>query len=617
MKRKRRLQFGSFIEPSDAYNKASQGYEQQQLNNAGIDQIVQAGGQALGMINPALGALFQIGSGISNAIGGFDQYGVAKSDGAAAVASVFHPSDMLKHGVAAFKEGKVGEGLLSFVPGVSGVVGRKRARRDRANIQEAEAAEKARIEAAIKLDADKAALANFDQQGRPGSTQYFAYGGKRRMGLGGGSIKPIASGVGVVKGDTHNQDTDGDGQTGVQLQDAEVENNEVLTDDGKVLSNRIPADQQGNSIANIAEQIASSPQYKRFKQKADAEKKQLAVDYAQWEKKTPKNLFGRNTKTRSLEKIRVRNQQLDAADPLNLLFQMQEQMKTEANIGMDQETTATMAYGGRRKKRMTFGGPYEEDNTLGIGDGTGGASAYGSGGTGTPGGQGFNYKSFMTKNGAWMQVLPTLADNIANFALLKKTPEIPEPHYFKAQKLKTDVNIDPALNQMRSSAFSAGRSIERSSSDSATARGAKAGVAADVMDKTNDLLMKKSLQEIDLKNKDLINQQEVHNQNVSVRNTYETAKMMRRNDMLKSLSANWANMVGDYQTARRDQNQYNLDTERMYIDSIKYKDSGVVANLIGTPVMERMIASGKYAEIEAMLKDRPADLERFYKLYKR
>jgi hypothetical protein len=611
MRKKKRLMYGSFIEPSASYENAYRSYQKAQLNNMGVDQTIEAGGQALSMFNPVAGAIFQGGKMLGNLVGGFDQYGVANSDASAVAASLFNPTDMWKNGVNAFKEGKILEGVGSLIPGVSGLLGRKRARKQRNEIQQTEAAEKARVEAAIKLDADRAELANFDQSGRPGSTQYFAYGGVRRSKKAmGGNIQPLASGVGVVKGDTHNQDTDGDGQTGVQLPDAEVEHNEVLTDDGKVLSNRVPADEQGNSIANIAEQIAKSPAYRKFKKAADIERAGLEVDYASLEKKTPKNLFGRNTKSRSMEKIRVRFDQLDQADPLNMLFQMQEQMKTEEGIGMDQETTATMAYGGRRKRKKYLGGPYDETQaTTFESQGT-------SSGAGSPTTQS-NKGNFMGANSAWLSVLPTLADNVANFQLLKKTPEIPQPNYLKANKLKTEVNIDPALNEMRAGAFSAMKGVERSSSDSSASRATKAGIATGVMDKTNDLLMKKSLQEIDLQNKDLINAQEVHNQNVGIRNNYETSKMLRRNDMLKSVSANWANMVGDYQTGKRDQNMYNLDTERMFIDAIKYKDSGVVSNLIGTTVMQRMVDAGKYAEIEESLKDRPADLERFRKLYKK
>jgi hypothetical protein len=76
----------------------------------------------------------------------------------------------------------------------------------------------------------------------------------------GGNLVPVANNVQMVQGDTHQQDTDGDGMTGVILQDgqgnpyAEVEDQEAIVDGNKVVSNKI-TDEQGQSLAKKVQQL--------------------------------------------------------------------------------------------------------------------------------------------------------------------------------------------------------------------------------------------------------------------------------------------------------------------------------------------------------------------------
>ena len=82
----------------------------------------------------------------------------------------------------------------------------------------------------------------------------------KRLALGGG-LESVSDNVQMVRGDTHNQDTNQDGMTGVMLQDeqgqpyAEVEDQEAIIDGNKVVSNQMQ-DEQGNSLAKKVEQLA-------------------------------------------------------------------------------------------------------------------------------------------------------------------------------------------------------------------------------------------------------------------------------------------------------------------------------------------------------------------------
>ena len=93
----------------------------------------------------------------------------------------------------------------------------------------------------------------------------------------GGELTPITGKVDQVVGDTHSQDTNMDGQTGVMLPtpqggQAEVEGGEVMKDGRYVFSNRLGMG--GRSYANLAKEIAITPEYQKQEQmKSKAEKR--------------------------------------------------------------------------------------------------------------------------------------------------------------------------------------------------------------------------------------------------------------------------------------------------------------------------------------------------------
>lgn len=87
----------------------------------------------------------------------------------------------------------------------------------------------------------------------------MAYGGKLPTYAPGGQLTPIANGVVKAEGDTHSQDTNRDGMTGIALQQngqpyAEVEDQEVINK-GKVYSDRLSPN-NNKTYAEISEKLA-------------------------------------------------------------------------------------------------------------------------------------------------------------------------------------------------------------------------------------------------------------------------------------------------------------------------------------------------------------------------
>jgi hypothetical protein len=164
------------------------------------------------------------------------------------------------------------------------------------------------------------------------NVQFFGYGGKIKNTMAkGGTIVPIADNVGEVVGDTHAEDSDRDGMTGVSLLNGkvEVEDQEIIKGN-KVFSDRI-GPTPSVSYARAAELIASTGKYKKF-----AKQREKDTEIVDDIKNPQKNI---NSSRRRIETIK---------DPLDTLFEMQESQKAieEAEAQNNQGAPQQMAFGG-------------------------------------------------------------------------------------------------------------------------------------------------------------------------------------------------------------------------------------------------------------------------------
>lgn len=226
-------------------------------------------------------------------------------------------------------------------------------------------------------------------------------------------------------------------------------------------------------------------------------------------------------------------------------------------------------------------------------------------------------------------------DNVYNEAIIRKTPKIPTPIKSKAYDLKpvtlkTNYNINPALNDAERAYQMLQKDLNENTANPATARGNKLYAFADLLNNKSRLYGNKENIETDLINKSNMNVQSVidrntgnrqgiDNANIGQDNTFNWNKMQRESDINKMRTANFANVINDRTKQIQDSNMESLDQQRITMDSLKYGDASGIAQTIGTPTMDNMVRSDKrYYEIaEKALKDagQKAALQAFYKRY--
>lgn len=232
------------------------------------------------------------------------------------------------------------------------------------------------------------------------------------------------------------------------------------------------------------------------------------------------------------------------------------------------------------------------------------------------------------------QVTPYL-DNIYNEGIINNTPNIPTPtakvaYDLSPATMKTNYNINPALNDADRAYKMFNQNTDETTSNPATSRGNKLGAFADYLYNKSRLYNTKENTETDLINRNnaniqsvtdrnLGNRQTIANENAGLTDTFNWAKMQRTSDINKMKGTNFANMVGDMTTQNQDHNMETLDQSRIMTDSLKYNDGAGFSKLVGTPTMDSLVRSNPqyYSQIEkALISSGQNDaLEQFYKRY--
>ena len=407
----------------------------------------------------------------------------------------------------------------------------------------------------------------------------YKYGGVYKM-LNGGLEKPIANGVTKFEGNTH-------AEGGIQLpsKNAEVEDQEIQLGGQGVLSNNIGID--GQTFANMAEQIA--------KRKAVLEREREDVYH----------LSDRFEKEGKLRPLNAEITELD--EQLKLLLVIQESMKPDgnpeqaaqidipsgSNIPNPQDAgTApmrTMKYGG------IFGGvpkfeapdtptenPYDPLNDATRGFNTRQLPMWGSlanpeeAFNGTP----FEKRPVMTstfspENRNFKDLLSGLfpkqdpleqktlswqygIDNAVNAVLTANTPNIPTPKTMTTIPMESKYDISAALNDNRR-IYRNALNMLKSTSNGAAANSNAIAALLGTINANNQLYTDKFNREIEMKNANAQNAQQVANQNAALQNEYGMRNYGRALDIQNKISANASNMVGDMIGKRRESNTMTKD----------------------------------------------------------
>lgn len=409
----------------------------------------------------------------------------------------------------------------------------------------------------------------------------------------GGDLVPLASDTTKAVGDTHQQDTNGDGNTGIILQNkgiplAEVEDQEVMSG-GNVFSDRLKV-APGVTFAKRAEQLG--------RKKGKAEELASSNNYRE-----------NNGGNRMLAKI---------DSDLTSLFELQEMNKKNQPVSNVPKAANGMnlykpSKGTLTPEEITEEEQYAKDTQY----------------NGTPGSyERMDWAKLVQKGVPYI-------DNLFNQKIINDTPAIPIPtnrvsYDLKPVTLKTNYNINPALNDAERNYQMLQKDFNENTSNSVTARGNKLAGFVNVLNNKSRLYNTKENIETDLINRNSMNvqsvtdrntsnRQNVDNQNIGLKDTYNWAKMQRTSDMNKMKTANVANMVDNAATQIQDKNMETLDQQRIMTDALKYNDAAGFAKSIGSPTMTSIIRSNPqyYSQIEKALRDagQNAALEEFYKMY--
>lgn len=422
----------------------------------------------------------------------------------------------------------------------------------------------------------------------------------------GGELKTLATGIKKAQGDTHEQDTNKDGKTGIILKNnqgqdvAEVENNEILTNDGKVLSDRLPFTGK-----------------KTFAQEGEKLAKEKAKNEELFKKGSS---IGKQTAGRNLEKLESKFQSL-----------LSQQDIVRESLGLKGSNPIKMAYGGKIPKY--FIGTNEDENPP-YETGQGRRSFDDSDFDGEISMKKSNFKSAngeikgdltmkdyepsitgKSSNKKTNSTLSTVGnilgnaspylDNIVNAQLIKQTPKINKPitrvaQDEKAFNLKTNYDISQALNANQSSLRAMDKNIKENTASSNDARANMLAGFSSKLTNDNQLYNTKENTETQLKNNDILNKQGVYNrnqtnrQNVNFTNNsltdeYNWKNVLRNNDIRGQKSILAKETSEDLMNSTKDKREENLDHERILYNSLKYDDAAGVESLIGTPTMNKMM----------------------------
>lgn len=512
-----------------------------------------------------------------------------------------------------------GAGLLAS--GISSVMA------SRAAAKEAEAIEKKNKEEQIRLDIqnNNNILSNYPTKGIYGS-QMYAYGGRLPKQYAQGGLMPTSNETNLVVGDTHNEDTDGDGQTGVQLEGGEVEEGEVVDNDGRVFSKRL-------GYADRALNIINSPIYKRYEGM-----------------KTVNTTVLNNSKSKQVDKNTANRNIQKLANPLDDLFNEQEQFKIANNIQNNQGNE--MAMGGYIKKydnggtllnkNYTYNNWNNLDNTnqnnIGISTidptlqsssnpnevikpiqnsnhilpltysalKTGGQSYYPSMNMSKENqdimntgkvledtkGSGFNADNIL-KAGRFI-------DNAANLNNINKIPNIPTPKYFSTRGLNTNYDITANLNDINSDFSAVTKNNRRGTTSIGMEQANNQGAYVNLLKSKNKLYQDKTNIENQLKNRDTQFRTSIEAQNNALTNKYNMDVVERDWDKIRMKSSNTANLADDFANMSVESQEAMNDKQSLKMYATALNKNGVIS--ANFPEIMKGIEEGNISNFEALLK---------------
>lgn len=139
-----------------------------------------------------------------------------------------------------------------------------------------------------------------------------------------------------------------------------------------------------------------------------------------------------------------------------------------------------------------------------------------------------------------------------NKDMLNSLKYSPRPVAQSAAKLKTRVNINPQLDQMRETVAAYERDVNRNTASSRSALARKQAARLSGMNQVNQLYANKENTETELINKDRLNRQSVANANVQAYNTWREGKTAFENSIAERKSENELSLLNNINAGVQD-----------------------------------------------------------------
>lgn len=225
-------------------------------------------------------------------------------------------------------------------------------------------------------------------------------------------------------------------------------------------------------------------------------------------------------------------------------------------------------------------------------------------------------RTSVMEEGGWLKkgaeaIVPYL-DNVTNAILTSKSPKVPEPVLQIPTSLKTKVNVNPQLNEVTKAVESTADFIQGNTSNSASARNAITKARLEGSAQKANIKANKENAETQLYNANVQNAQQITARNLNTINDTSAKKFARANDIQSRVSANIANLAGDFVDKKNFDAEQAYNKERLDI-ARQYDTNGTSlrADLLNPTEVQKLKTDDNYFNEQLeRYKDNPKELER-------
>jgi len=170
---------------------------------------------------------------------------------------------------------------------------------------------------------------------------------------------------------------------------------------------------------------------------------------------------------------------------------------------------------------------------------------------------------------SYASLAPLVIDNITNAILTTNSPKPPKPLARRSPILNTNVNVNPALAEIKNTIASGNEVVRGNTNNSAVARANITANNLRGLEASSNILANKEAQEIQLKNNQNKILTDTANANMDLQDEYQQDVYQNKIDRANSTSDNFTNFVEDYTAVKRDINTDRREQSIIDLDLLR------------------------------------------------